>query len=167
MTDVKSGQAEFIKFLMEKHASSMVQLAYRRTCDWQRSEDLVQETFLIACCKPDQVCNHVKPVAWLYSVLNKLTMRELDKAYHMAEISMEGEFLTGQPEVNLSMVHYLPSGLNATEQELILMRVDNGLSFAELAEYYGITETACRQRVSRVIRKCRSLMETELADQKY
>lgn len=89
MTDVENKQVLFIKALMKKHASSMVQLTYRRTCDWQLSEDLVQETFLTACCKPDQVCNHAKPVAWLYDVLNKLTMRELDRAYRTAEVSVE------------------------------------------------------------------------------
>lgn len=157
---------EFIKALMEKHASSMVRLAYRRTGNTQLSEDLVQETFLMACCKLDQIYNHPKPEAWLFKVLNRLIMRELDKAYHTAEVPMSEEILAGQTEIELPMEHYLPSGLSDGDRELILMRVDRGLSFAELAEYYGITEAACRQRVSRVIRKCRSLMEAELTGQK-
>lgn len=166
MTDVENRQVLLIKALMEKHASSMVQLTYRRTGDWQLSEDLVQETFLTACCKPDQVCNHAKPIAWLYDVLNKLTIRELDRAYRTSEVFLEEENLTGQTELDLPMVHYLPAGLSATEQELILMRVERGLSFAAIAEHYGVLEVACRQRFSRAIRKCRSLMEDELAGQK-
>lgn len=166
MRDVEKRHMEFIKTLMEEHATSMVWLAFRRTDNSQLSEDLVQETFLTACCKPDQIYNHPNPAGWLYKVLNRLTMRELDKAYRTAEVPLLEEDPSGQTEIELPMEHYLPSGLSDGERELILMRVDRGLSFAELAEYYGITEAACRQRVSRVIRKCRSLMETELTGQK-
>lgn len=157
---------EFIKTLMEKHAASMVQRTYRRTFDHQLSEDLVQETFLTAYCKPDQIFNHPKPVAWLYNALNKLTMRELDKAYHTAEVSIEEVTLAGEIEVGLPMEYYLPCGLSDTERELILMRVERSLSFAEIAEHYGVSEVTCRQQVSRAMRKCRSLMEKELTGKK-
>lgn len=79
MSDVDDQQIECIKALMKKHASAMVQLTYRRTCDWHLAEDLVQETFLTACCKSDKICNHEKPAAWLFETLNKLTMREMGK----------------------------------------------------------------------------------------
>lgn len=166
MTGVEKKHMEFIKTLMEKHSASMAQLTYRRTSDHQLSEDLVQETFLTACCKPDQLFNHPKPVAWLYDALNKLTMRELDKAYHTAEVSIEDENLAGQMEVTLPMEQYMPSDLSDSDRELILMRVDRGLSFAEIAEHYGILEVTCRKRMSRAMGKCRSLMEEELAGQK-
>lgn len=153
---------EFIRLLMEKHGSPMLQLTYRRTCDWQLSEDLVQETFFTACCKSDQVCNHVKPVAWLYDTLNKLTMRELDRAYRTEEAYELQDEQVGLMDIHLPMEYYLPSGLKDKERELILMRVEGGFSFEAIAEYYGISEVTCRQRVSRAIRKCRKLMEQEL-----
>lgn len=153
---------ERIRLLMEKHGSAMIQLTYRRTFDWQLSEDLVQETFLTACCKPDQVCNHVKPAAWLYDTLNKLTMRELSKSYHDAEVYELDSILIGEKDIQLPIEYYLPLGLNDKERELILMRVEKGLSFKMIAEHYGISEVACRQRVSRAIKKCRTLLE-ELA----
>lgn len=166
MNGVEKKHMEFIKTLMEKHASTMVQLVYRRTLDQQLSEDLVQETFLTACCKPEKLYSHPKPVAWLYDVLNKLTMRELDKAYHTAELPMVEENLAGAVEMDLPMEFYLPAGLSSREREMILMRVERNLSFSEIAEHHGVSEIACRQRVSRAMRKCRSLMEAELTGQK-
>ncbi|RHS31571.1 hypothetical protein DWV52_10595 [Ruminococcaceae bacterium AF10-16] len=51
-------QQEIIHSLMVRHATSMVRLTYRRVGDWHLAEDLVQETFLTACWKADQVCSH-------------------------------------------------------------------------------------------------------------
>lgn len=56
---------------------------YRRVGDWHLAEDLVQETFLTACCKSERVCAHKKPVAWLFETLNNLTLRESRRFYHM------------------------------------------------------------------------------------
>ena len=117
-------QREMIHTLMNQHSKPMVQAAYRRIGDWHLAEDLVQETFLTACWKANQICSHTNPTAWLYKTLNNLIMREQDK-------------------------------------ELILLRIDKKLSFDEIAEYYGITNDACRQRLSRAIRKCRLLLDCE------
>lgn len=48
----------YINRLWNKHAKFMVQLTYRRVGDPGLAEDLVQETFLIACCKVDYVAHH-------------------------------------------------------------------------------------------------------------
>lgn len=159
-----SRQREFIHQLMLQHSDMMVRLAYRRTGDWHLAEDLVQETFLTACCKAEQICEHIKPVAWLYETLNNLTLRESRRYYH-TEISIE-EATGIHTEMKLPMEYHLPVGLNETEREIILLRVDRGYSFQELAEYYGLTETACRQRLSRALRKCRTLLEQSALDGK-
>mgnify|MGYP000648278948 len=44
-------QREYIHHLMLQYSDAMVRLTYRRVGDWHLAEDLVQETFLTACCK--------------------------------------------------------------------------------------------------------------------
>ena len=75
-------QREMIHTLMNQHSKPMVQAAYRRIGDWHLAEDLVQETFLTACWKANQICSHTNPTAWLYKTLNNLIMRELHRSYH-------------------------------------------------------------------------------------
>lgn len=75
-------QREMIHILMNQHSKPMVQAAYRRIGDWHLAEDLVQETFLTACWKANQICSHSNPTAWLYKTLNNLIMRELHRSYH-------------------------------------------------------------------------------------
>ena len=66
-------QREYIHHLMLQYSDAMIRLTYRRIGDWHLAEDLVQETFLTACCKSERVCAHKKPVAWLFETLNNLT----------------------------------------------------------------------------------------------
>ena len=51
-------QREYIHHLMLQYSDAMVRLTYRRVGDWHLAEDLVQETFLTACCKSERVCGH-------------------------------------------------------------------------------------------------------------
>ena len=69
--------------------------------------------------------------------------------------------IQGKNHLDIPMHLYLPTGLSEQDKELILLRIDKKLSFDEIAEYYGITNDACRQRLSRAIRKCRSLLDCE------
>ena len=98
---------------------------------------------------------------WLKRTVRKtlwnLATREMRKAYH-TEVSMEPDLMVGSSGVDLPMDLYLPKGLNDREREIILLRIDKGLSYAEIAEVKGMTESACRQQLSRAVRKCGELM---------
>jgi DNA-directed RNA polymerase specialized sigma24 family protein len=163
--DMNKEQSDFISILHAKYASSMVQLTYRRIGDTELSKELVQETFLIACYKPDAVCSHNNPAGWLFNALKKLTMREMKKAYH-SEIPINFDFADEHEEPELSMDNYIPSGLADKDRELIYWKVDEELSFEEIANLRGISVVACRKQVSRAFQKCRNLLSKEKVDSK-
>ena len=131
-------QREYIHHLMLQYSDAMVRLTYRRVGDWHLAEDLVQETFLTACCKSERVCGHKKPVAWLFETLNNLTLRESRRFYH-TEVSIE-DIAESYELTELPMACHIPMGLSGSEQEIILLRIDKGYSFLELAEHFGISE---------------------------
>lgn len=147
--------------LIEQHGRPLAELAYRYTGSRELADDLVQETWLTAWCKIKLISQHKKPAAWLYRTIRNLAMRELAKAYH-TELALE-ENILGEKCDGLPMEYYLPNGLSERDRELILMRVDRQMSFGEMAEVKGITEGACRQQVSRAIRRCRERMEKEFS----
>lgn len=152
---------ELINNLAEQHEKAMVQLTYRRIRDKELAQDLVQEAFLIACSKPEKVFEHNKPVAWLYNTLQKLTMREMNRAYHTSEVLLPDKELVSKATIELPLQYYLPEKLNEQERDLIIERLEYGIPFKKIAEQKGISEVACRQQYSRTIRKCRSLIEQE------
>ena len=117
-------QREYIHHLMLQYSDAMVRLTYRRVGDWHLAEDLVQETFLTACCKSERVCGHKKPVAWLFETLNNLTLRESRRFYH-TEVSIE-DIAESYELTELPMACHIPMGLSGSEQEIILLRIDKG-----------------------------------------
>lgn len=99
-------QMELIRSLMKQHSASMVQLTYRRLGDWHLAEDLVQETFLTACCKANKLSGHVNAVAWLYKTLNNLTLCEKRRIYHKMETGYDGD-IVDDSDIDLPMDCYL------------------------------------------------------------
>ena len=102
-------QREYIHHLMLQYSDAMVRLTYRRVGDWHLAEDLVQETFLTACCKSERVCGHKKPVAWLFETLNNLTLRESRRFYH-TEVSIE-DIAESYELTELPMACHIPMGI--------------------------------------------------------
>lgn len=150
-------QNDFIAGLVKKNGARLAQMAFRYTGDIHLAEDIVQETMLTACCKVDALVSHENVKGWLRKTLWLLSTREMSKAYH-GEAFMELDSVVGSSGIDLPMDLYLPKELNDKEREIILLRIDKGLSYEQIADMKGITGSACRQQLSRAIRKCRKLM---------
>ena len=155
------GQKEMIGQLMRQYAPLMVQLTFRRTGDPQLSEELVQETFLTACKKADIICNHEKPLAWLYQTLQYLTMKEINRACHSREQSSEELQDIAAADDPPAFHEILPRTLTTEERRILILRFEHRLPHREIAEALGISEAACRKQVSRTLQKCRITIKRE------
>lgn len=153
-------ETAFVVDLMNKHSPAMIQLTYRRTGCIETAKDLVQEIYLLAYCKRDILYTHNNPVGWLFMALKQLTQREMEKHRYAAEQPLPDFDLPGNMDVDLPMKTHLPVGLPEGEREIIILRVEHKLSFAEIGEILGIKEMAARQRYNRAIKKCRDLLST-------
>lgn len=158
-------QHAFIAALHIKYAEAMVQYAARATGDEHLAEDLVQETFLTAMGKIDKVFAHPNPAGWLFRTLQHITAREMDLAYHSAELPMTDEsFLKDREDAFASLEDMLPKNLSGEDRELLALRFEKEWGYDAIADYKGITQSACRQRMSRAVRRCRKEMEKECGD---
>lgn len=155
---MRKDHSDFITSLMEEHGKRLMQLAYRYTGSLELAEDLVQETMLTACCKVEALMEHENIKGWLRKTVWNLATREMSKACH-GEVPLEPDLTEGSTGIDLPMECYLPKGLTDKEREVILLRIDKGLSYGEMAEWKGMTESACRQQLSRAVRRCRELMK--------
>lgn len=157
-------QIDFLDALAEKEQSRLAQIAFRRIGDADLAKDMVQEVMLTACRKIDEVYHHQNPVGWLRKTLNHIIARELHRAYHAAEVPLIEEVPSRNNTTDLSMENYLPPGLTEQEQTLLLWRIREERTYAEIAELRGITLTACRKQMSRAVEKCRRLMREDLTE---
>lgn len=153
-------QESFLSDLHNNYAAVMVQLTFRRMGEYELARDIVQETFLIACAKIDGLFVHEHPERWLFKTLQNLKRRERIKPYQ-SDIPIRDDITTGHEDIDLPMTEELPAGLRPGEQELIMWRVEMGLTYEEIADKKGLAMPACRQQVSRAMRRCRELYQQQ------
>ena len=155
-------QNRMLVALYERYAAHMVQLTYRRLRNEELAKDIVQNVFLLACCKAEDLFRGGdKPRAWLYRALENLTRQERRKAYFQREQSLDEteRELRAQDDGLHHLLESLPTGLKEEEREILILRIQACLTYEEIAEKYGIEQDACRKRYSRAVEHCRNLLK--------
>ena len=127
------------------------------------AEEAVQETFRIACQKPDALCGSANPEGWLVLTLKNtiFTIRS-----HQAAVKriVEQYLVTQSKEVCISEdridLKVLYEDVADTEDFKLLfeMAVD-GKSHKEMAEARGITVANCKKRLQRAKERLQKKIE--------
>ena len=154
---------EFITALYQAKYTKLTQYAYHLSGDWQLAEDLVQHTFSVLMMRADDVKKHDEPEKWVFRTFHNVYNNEKNLKKYSEEILLDEENM-----VLSSYVHYngnkdslseiLPKGLTEEEKEILQWRYGDQLPYDEIADLLGITEIACRKRVSRARKRCGILM---------
>lgn len=117
------------------------------------AEEAVQETFQIACQKPDKLCKSLNPKGWLVNTL-KYTIRNMKRSRENAR-QLLSNYLIEQMEcatfsedkLSLQLMY---DDVSCTEDfKLIKEMAIDGRSHLEMANARGITVNACKKRVQR------------------
>lgn len=117
------------------------------------AEEAVQETFQIACQKPEQLCESVNPKGWLVNTL-KFTIRNMKRSRENARQILSSYLIAQNECVAFSedkmCLQVMYEDLSHTEEfKLIKEMVIDGKSHLEMAQARGITVNACKKRVQR------------------
>ena len=117
------------------------------------AEEAVQETFRIACQKPDQLCQSVNPRGWLVQTL-KYTICNIQSSQATAKRILEKFLTTPSEDVPFSEdsvdLHVLYGNVAHTEEfKLLTEMAIEGKSHLEMAKSRGISVDACKKRVQR------------------
>lgn len=117
------------------------------------AEEAVQETFQIACQKPDKLCESLNPKGWLVNTL-KFTIRNMKRSRENAK-QILSSYLIAQNECvafsedKLSFQMMYENISHSEEFKLIKEMAIDGKSHLEMAATRGITVNACKKRVQR------------------
>ena len=145
--------------LYEELHDKMLRVAYRMTGSMDMAEDLVQETFLFALFRQDELLNHPLPEGWLMRTLQNLVLNERRKAAAHAEVPLDSLLNLAEEPTAAPLEEALPRQLSQQDREILIWRFEQDLDYSEIADRLGISETGCRSRVFRAIRRCRDLMK--------
>ena len=137
--------------------------AFRQTGDWELSLDLVQETFAFATDKIDEVATSPNPPGYLYNVLKNHIKKSYSKAENdhvsldeVAPYLRTEDIVTGEP-----LAFSLPKDLKDDDKKILILFFEQRLSHEQIAEELGISQPACRKRLSRAKERYKKLLEIE------
>ena len=117
------------------------------------AEEAVQETFRIACQKPQQVCESINPRGWLvqtlkYTICNMLNSQATAK--RILEKYLVSQFKEFSYSIDSLDLHILYEDVADTEEfKLLTEMAIEGRSHLEMANSRGISVNACKKRVQR------------------
>lgn len=124
------------------------------------SEEAVQETFRIACMKPEELCSSPNPEGWLVLTLKNVIANIKRNRANASQIlsdyisSQAMERAISEDQIELAIMYEDVAELE--EFHLIREMVLDGKSHLEMAQERGISVSACKKRVQRakeVLRK--------------
>ena len=139
-------------------------IVYARSCleNEALAEEAVQETFHIACQKPEELCGCGNPQGWLVLTLRN-TIRNIRSnqatARRILEQYMPTQFLdtaVSEDPLNLQLLY---GDIADTEEFRLLYELAiEGRSHQEMAKARGISVDACKKRVQRAKEKLKKLL---------
>jgi RNA polymerase sigma-70 factor (ECF subfamily) len=145
---------------------SVYRFVRRRASSREEAEDLTQEVFeaAIAALGQARLDAEAPPLAWLYTVARRRLIDRL-RAPARPGAMFDPEQVSGahdERSYGPSIVNALLDGLRSLDEpqrRVVVMKVFEGRSFAEIAAEVGATEEACRMRLSRGLAILRRRLE--------
>jgi len=113
------------------------------------AEETVQETFRIACTRPEALCKSPNPRGWLLLTLKnvlKNTQRGMASAARLTEAIRQQSRAESTDSVNVRLLY---GALADTDEFRLMEGVADGKTMLELSRELGISLEACKKRVQR------------------
>ena len=172
VAQVRAGDKDAFRFLVERHSRAIFGLAYRMTNSEQDAEEIVQETFLRAYRGLDRFESRAAVSSWLYRIASNCAYDLLSRrrtqpqtAAPVGEDEDPPETLLASdapgPERSLlssemqSKLAEALEQLTPTERVAFTMRHFDGKSIEEICEVLNVRAGAAKNSIFRAVQKLR------------
>src|SRR5262249_44689072 len=170
MGQVALGQRESLEPLVRRYASPLLTFIRRMVGDRHKSEELFQEVFLAVWSKRKQYQFPRPFKAWLYAIaLNKCRadFRMQPRPFALLEDEPPATREPSPADTAIATetaTPVAPAGAQAPPQQraVVVLRVWDGLSYAEIAEAVGRTEATVRSHMHHGLTALRKYLEPRL-----
>jgi len=154
--------------LIEEHAEFLFRFAYRLSGSAVDAEDLVQQAFLAAHTKIDQVRDAAKTRAWLVAVLRNAHRKQCrrERPLPMSSLHTAPEPVTEadlEPLLNADSVQEALQELPEEFRSVLILFYFNDLSYKEIAELLEVPIGTVMSRLSRGKAQLRSRLLPDFA----
>ena len=152
---------------VEQYYDLVYSFVRRRSASPEDAEDLTQTVFADASARLGTLQSSEHSVlAWLYTVARRRLIDEHRRRSRRGVTTpiTEADEASDSGEYSVEIRDALKAALNdipVTQRELVVYRLIDGLSFAEIASLTGISEAACKMRFSRGLANVRIALQKE------
>ena len=176
-TEVRAGNHNAFRVLVERHSRSLFRLAYRMTGNEHDAEDLVQETFLRAYKQIGRFDHRAAFSTWLFRICANCSLdlirarknrREQNSFFHegeelrwldrVASSAPSPERLSESRQITNLLAPALDE-LSETERVAFVLRHFEGCDIDEIARALGVRSNAAKHSVFRAVQKLRRILK--------
>lgn len=147
---------QLISSLFETQYNKLFKVSCRLIGSSQQAQDLVQSTFLLAILRQEEFARHPNQEGWLMMTLKNLIQNE-KRRLSCRDISLEELLDIAAPTAPNSLEEFFPSRLPREDRDILVWRFEQRLDYRDMANILGISESGCRSRVARAVKRCREL----------
>lgn len=166
---IQKGDSEQYALIVRSFQKPIYRYCYRLLENKQDAEDAVQDILVKGYQSIRQYKSQMHFSAWLYRIayhhcLNLLRRRRLHKQVMRI---FRPEVLSASPEQELDARLYSPSlsaalaGLSLEERNMLILRVFEEQTYAEISEILGVSPNALTKRMNRIKLKVQEAMKSE------
>lgn len=157
-----SSEENLVASAYREHGDRIYRFFLRRTGDHHTAEDLAQRVFADAAealgrTRPDSV------LGWLYAVAERRFCDELRRRQRAATAAAEIQVPldTVYDSTTAHAVKRAVEQLDGASQRVVVMRLLEDRSYAEIAASLGMSESAAKMRLSRALKTMRTYLARE------
>jgi RNA polymerase sigma-70 factor (ECF subfamily) len=180
VAQVLSGDRDAFRVLVDAHARSVFNVAYRMTGNREDADEIVQETFLRAYKSLDRFESRSRFSTWIYRIavnrcLDFLEKKKITGSYTISDDPDPEEHTIQLPATDAGPDRILMSketnkkiseameGLTPTERVAFTLRHIDGQSIEEISKVLKVRENAAKNTIFRAVRKLRHALEPLVA----
>ncbi len=154
--------------LYRQHASAVFRFAWGLCGDRSRAEDIVSETFVRLLTRAPRIETRTAR-AYLMAIARNTHLMALRKQSRGRELPLQEELVDGELDLvgnlddraRLEKVVACLADLPEGERSALLLRVDQELSYEDVAAALGISQSAAKVRVHRARRRLTGLLKEQ------
>ena len=160
--------AHHLPALLERYERPLVRYSWSILNDLEAARDVVQETFIRFCRRPD--CDDAKHTeAWLFTVTRNLSIDHQRKQSRIIYMPQTDDRTTDEPGPGASLeqqeahdsIFGLLDQLSENQREVIRLKFQNDLSYKEIADITQLTVTNVGFLLHTGLKKLRALLEAQ------
>jgi RNA polymerase sigma-70 factor (ECF subfamily) len=163
VADLAAGRSEAYAALYDRYGPSLLRVARAMLHEASEAEDAVQDVFVNLVRQRGRLALVVDWDAYLFAILRHAVSRRLGREQterrHLRRLATAGDQRNPSPPESDESLQAALAQLPATQREIVILKIDGGLTFAQIAEILKTSPNTVASRYRYALEKLRNMLK--------